>query len=236
MYADPGEPSRQRTTRRHRAGTAGETQRHQGRPQHQACAMGSRHQKRPHEETGDPHLHAEAHAMTMAEAPVVKRPADQDERGADPERPSVHKPTHPQKDERNSRNRHRMTKGDRHEREPDDAAILAVKAERHGEQPPHTRVQPVKCAESGNREPWPELERSRYANHRFPSLKDNSRNPKSSRRPRAAPDGDDVASATARRTSDRRRCPRWDWHRASPSNHRYRRDRTEGRWRCRASW
>jgi hypothetical protein len=58
------------------AGTARETQRHQGRPQHQACAMGSRHQKRPHEKTGEPHLHAEAHAMTMAEAPVVKRPSD----------------------------------------------------------------------------------------------------------------------------------------------------------------
>jgi hypothetical protein len=38
--------------------------------------MGSRHQKRPHEKTGEPHLHAEAHAMTMAEAPVVKRPSD----------------------------------------------------------------------------------------------------------------------------------------------------------------
>jgi hypothetical protein len=62
-----------------------------------------------------------------------------------------------------------MTQGDRHEREPDDAAILPVKAERHGEQPAHTWVQPVKCAEPGNREPWPELEGSRYANHRVPS-------------------------------------------------------------------
>src|SRR5262245_56747415 len=131
--------------------------------------MGSRHQKRPHEETDKPHLHAEAPAMTMAEAPVVKRPADQEERGADTERPSVHEPTHPEKDERYSRDRHRMPRGDRHEREPEDAAILPVKAERHGEQPPHTRVQTMKCAEAGNREPWPELERTRHANHRIPA-------------------------------------------------------------------
>ena len=43
--------------------------------------MGSRHQKRLHEKAGEPHLHAEAHAMPMAEAPVVKRPADQGEPG-----------------------------------------------------------------------------------------------------------------------------------------------------------
>jgi hypothetical protein len=36
-----------------------------------------------------------------------------------------------QKDECNGRNRHRTTQGDRHEREPDDAAVLPVKAERH---------------------------------------------------------------------------------------------------------
>jgi hypothetical protein len=113
--------------------------------------MGSCHQKRPHEETGETHLHAEAHAMTMAESPVVKRPTNQEERGADADRPSVHKPTHPQKDERNGRNRYRMPQSDRYEREPDNAAILSVKAEPHSEQPTHTGIQPMKGTEAGNR-------------------------------------------------------------------------------------
>jgi hypothetical protein len=58
-----------------------------------------------------------------------------------------------------------MPQGDRHDREPDDAALPPVKAERQGEQPPHTWVQAVKCAEAGNRETRPELKRSRRANH-----------------------------------------------------------------------
>jgi hypothetical protein len=48
--------------------------------------MRNRHEKRPHEVTSKPDLHAEAHAMTMTEAPVVKRPADQEERSADTDR------------------------------------------------------------------------------------------------------------------------------------------------------
>src|SRR5690349_8017545 len=104
--------------------------------------------------------------MAMAEAPVVECPADQEECGADADRSSVHEPTHPQKDERNGGDRHRMPRGDWREREPDDATIPPMKAERHGEQPTHTRVQPMKCAKAGNREPWPELRRSRCASHR----------------------------------------------------------------------
>jgi hypothetical protein len=86
MYADTGEPDYQESTRPDSTGVARETQRHQDRPQHQSCAMRNRHSKRPHEETSKPDLHAEAHAMTMTEAPVVKRPADQEERSADTDR------------------------------------------------------------------------------------------------------------------------------------------------------
>ena len=78
MYADTGEPDHQGSARRDSTGVARETQRHQGRPQHQACAMRNRHEKRPHEETSKPDLHAEAHAMTMTETPnaqPIKRSA-----------------------------------------------------------------------------------------------------------------------------------------------------------------
>jgi hypothetical protein len=47
---------------------------------------------------------------------------------------------------------------DGHERQPDDASILPVKAERHGEQPAHAGVQPVKGTQPSNRKPWPQLE------------------------------------------------------------------------------
>jgi hypothetical protein len=94
--------------------------------------VGSRHQKRPYEKTGKADLHAEADAVAMAEAPVVKRAADQ-ESSAGAERPSVHKPIRQQKDERNCRNRRRMTQGDRLERDPDNAPILPVERKGHVE-------------------------------------------------------------------------------------------------------
>ena len=115
--------------------------------------MCGRHQERPHEETGKSYLHAEAHAVAMAEAPVVEGPADQEERGGDADRSSVHKPAHPQKDERNGRDRHRMPRGDWREREPDDATTPAGEGRAPRRTTTADRVQPVKCAEAGNREP-----------------------------------------------------------------------------------
>src|SRR5262249_44251301 len=76
MYADTGKPGRQGIASRHRTSPARQAQRHQGGPHHHACAMACGHQKRPDEETGKPDLHAEAHPMTMSEAPVVKPPTD----------------------------------------------------------------------------------------------------------------------------------------------------------------
>src|SRR5262249_60904749 len=108
--------------------------------------------------------------------------------------PPPHDPPPRKRGGRDRRNRRRMTKGNRQEREPDRAALLPVDPQRDREQPPHTRVQTVKCAEPGNREPWPELEGSRHAITRF-LVKDSSKSPMSSRRPRAAPDAADAGPA-----------------------------------------
>src|SRR5262249_16865695 len=63
----------------------------------------------------------------------------------------------------------------------------------------------------------------------FGALTDSNTSPTSNRRLPGVPDAGGAAPATARRTSDRRRCPRWDWHQASPSSPRCRRGRTADR-------
>ena len=182
--------------------------------------MGGRHQKRPHEETGRAPPACRSARDDDGRSASGKAPSrSRVSAGADAQR-SIRPQTNPPTERRAQRPQpNRMPQRDRHEREPDDAAILPVQAERHGKQPAHRRVEAVKGAEAGEREPWPELEGSRRANHRL-LLTDSSRNPTSSRRLRAAPGAAGAASASRRRTSRRRRCRPPARRRASPSSPR----------------
>ena len=91
----------------------------------------------------------------MSVAPVIQRPTDQEEAGADADRAQIDHEAGPEERTGHDGDRERMPERYRQRREPYDVPAMTMKSERDREQPAHRRIETMKGAKAGEREPWP---------------------------------------------------------------------------------
>src|ERR1700686_4897508 len=95
--------------------------------------------------------------MPMSVAPVIQRPADQEQAGADADRVQIDHEAGPEERTCHDGDRERVSECNGKRGEPYHAPVVAMKSQRDREQPAHRRIETMKCPKAGEREPWPEL-------------------------------------------------------------------------------